>query len=49
MPGVAPVDGQQWITSIDLAFFDGLDDNVEVKYFDAARNRQTYNCRVSVL
>lgn len=48
-PDLAPVDGQPWITNIDVGFFDSLDDKVEVKYFDASRNRQTYNCRVNVL
>lgn len=55
LAGIAPdlevVDGQPRVTNVNLSFFAfaGQQDNVEIKYLDAARNRQTYNCSVNVL
>lgn len=50
-PDVALVDGQASISDINitLSALPGKEDTVEVKYFDAARSRQNYNCTVQAL
>lgn len=50
-PDVALVDGQASISDINISLsaLPGKEDTVEVKYFDAARSRQNYNCTVQAL
>lgn len=50
-PDLAPVDGQSWVTNVDLAFFSvaGQDETVALTYLDAARARRTVTCKVDVL
>lgn len=45
-----PVSGQPRITGISINVFGvaGQDDTVEMRYFDTALARQTYNCKVTV-
>jgi len=50
-PDLVIVEGQPTLDALKLFFsaLPGNDDTVEVKYFDKARARQTYNCTVEAL
>jgi len=43
-------EGEPRVTNVNLRFMPaGMEDDVEVVFLDAARNRQTYTCKVDVL
>ena len=55
LAGIAPdvpfVEGRPQVTHINLSFFSvaSQDETVEIRYLDADRTSQTYNCKVDVL